>query len=151
MLGKLLRLIIPARWRPITYLENHAYRHSGGRVHSGMFKGMRYIPHAYFSAYIPKLLGTYERELTAAIDAAVAAKPELVVDVGAAEGYYAVGLALRLPGTKVVAFEMAPKAQELLRKMVEMNGVQGQVEIRGRCDRPDLQELITRHPRALVI
>ena len=35
-------------------------------VHTGPFKGMRYIPHAAHvqsSAYCPKLLGTHQREL----------------------------------------------------------------------------------------
>jgi hypothetical protein len=112
---------------------------------------MRYIPKSYFSAYIPKLLGIYEREVYAAVDRACAARPDLVVDIGAAEGYYAVGLALRLPQTKVVAFEMMDEARALLGQMSAANGVQDRVELRGRCDRGDLDDLLTRHPQSLVI
>jgi hypothetical protein len=146
-----IRKVVPARWRPVTYLEQHAYKNTGGRVHDGPFKGMRYIEHSYFSAYIPKILGMYEREVNPAIERAIAASPELVIDIGAAEGYYAVGLAMRLPAAKVIAFEMAEKGQALLRTMAEMNGVADHVEVRGRCDRPDLQALLEQHPRALVV
>lgn len=151
MIANAIRKVVPARWRPIKYLEQHAFRNAGGRIHDGPFKGMRYIEDSYFSAYIPKVLGMYEREVNPALERAVAAGPPLVIDVGAAEGYYAVGLALRLPNARVVAFEMSEKAQQFLRKMSEMNGVTDRVEVRGRCDRGDLQALLAEHPRAFVV
>ena len=57
------------------------------------------------------MLGTYEKELNSVIEEACAAHPSLIVDVGAAEGYYACGMALRNPQARVVAFEMQAKGR----------------------------------------
>ena len=73
---------------------------AGGRVFSGPFKGMQFIDESFENAFIPKILGIYERELHPAVEAAIALTPRLVVDIGTAEGYYAVGIARRLPTRK---------------------------------------------------
>ncbi len=76
-------------------------------VQSGPFKGM-ILPdeHSWGSGdVVPKLLGTYEQELHMSLELAIARKPEVVFNVGAAEGYYAVGLARRLPEATVFAFD----------------------------------------------
>jgi hypothetical protein len=44
----------------------------------------------------PKFLGTYERELYSVIERAIELAPRYVLNIGCAEGFYAVGLALRL-------------------------------------------------------
>ena len=78
---------------------------------------MRYVQVSHGSAYIPKLLGIYERELAPYIERAVAWQPRLVVELGAAEGYYAVGMARRLPRAHVVAFEMVAENRDWVREM----------------------------------
>jgi hypothetical protein len=100
---------------------------------------MRYVDASIGSAYLPKLLGTYERELAYLIEQVCANPPGLIVDLGAAEGYYAVGLALRNSHARVIAFEQDIAGREALRKMARLNGVADQVEIRGRCEAADLQ------------
>lgn len=151
MLAKFLRWVIPARWRPIGYLENLVREKTGRRVVQGPFAGMRYIDHSYFSAYMPKLLGIYEKELNACVEAACDLKPDLIVDIGAAEGYYAVGLALRNPQTPVVAFEMQPAGREALLEMVRLNEVEGRVDIRGKCEPGDLQNVLASAQKPLVV
>src|SRR6478672_6897407 len=65
-------------------------------VQHGPFKGMKYPGvNSVGSALIPKLLGSYERELHPLIDSICAGQYDQVVDIGCAEGYYAVGLAMR--------------------------------------------------------
>ena len=66
-------------------------------VLNGPFRGMKYLSRAYCSAVLPKLLGTYECELIPAIDRLARSDADRIVDIGAAEGYYAVGLALKVP------------------------------------------------------
>jgi hypothetical protein len=95
----------------------------GLQVSGGPFAGLRY-PDATATSLIPKLLGAYERELHASIEAAVRDEPELIVNVGAADGYYAVGLAKRCPAATVYAFEADPKARELLARVAAANGTQ---------------------------
>src|SRR5947209_6694984 len=119
MIANLIRKIIPARFRPIGYLERLVSTHTNGCVNDGPFAGTRYIHGAVGSAYVPKLLGIYERELNARIEHACALKFPLIVDIGAAEGYYAIGLARRNPQARVLAFEMEAKGQSALKHMAE--------------------------------
>lgn len=65
----------------------------GGVILSGPFKGLMYPRESVGSAWAPKLLGTYESELSPTIERIVSGGYRSVVDIGAAEGYYAVGLA----------------------------------------------------------
>ncbi len=97
---------MPARWRPIGYLNHLAQSRTADRVRAGPFAGMRYVDTSVGSCFIPKLLGTYERELASKVEWICRQQPELVVDIGAAEGYYAIGLAMRIPAARVVAFEL---------------------------------------------
>jgi hypothetical protein len=82
---------------------------------------------------IPKLAGTYECELAGVIERIVARAPRTVIDVGAAEGYYAVGLATRLPTARIVAYEMETPLHALVRRLAEANGVASRLDLRGAC------------------
>ncbi|WZO98667.1 hypothetical protein EP7_000253 [Isosphaeraceae bacterium EP7] len=104
------------------------------RVAQGPFRGMRPIAAAYCSEFLPKLVGTYEREIAPAIEAICAAGCDRIVDIGAAEGYYAVGMAMRNPDALVVGFEMNPSARYYLRQLAERNEVSARLQIRGTCD-----------------
>jgi hypothetical protein len=92
-----------------------------GVVWSGPFRGMRYIDYSFCSALMPKLIGIYEKELHAAVEDLIAWCPDVVVDIGAAEGYYAVGLARRLPESTVVAFEADDGARQQLSQLAGLN------------------------------
>src|SRR5437660_11467263 len=105
MIAALIRRALPERLRPIGYLTQLVRASTANQVRQGPFAGMRYIDRAIGSAYLPKLLGTYECELAAIIEEVCARGPRLIIDLGAAEGYYAVGLALRNPQARVVGFE----------------------------------------------
>ena len=80
-------------------------------------------PDAHGSMLLPKLVGSYEAELVAVIGAVVAAHPPVVVDLGAAEGYYAVGLARALPNAEVHAFELDEQARRACQRLADLNGV----------------------------
>lgn len=70
-----------------------------------------------------KLLGTYEREVNQCIEQACALNFPLIVDIGAAEAYYAVGLAGRNPDARVIAFETEKRRKAALRQMKQLNQV----------------------------
>jgi len=106
----------------------------GSKVMQGPFAGMRYISNAVGSAYWPKWMGIYERELTPVIDEICSRPFERIVDVGAAEGFYAIGFALRYRGAQVVAFEADPEGQRLIGELARVNDVEAQVSILGFCD-----------------
>jgi len=50
-----------------------------------------------------KILGCYEAEITPAVEEAISRNYRTMLDVGCAEGYYAVGLARGVPGSVVYA------------------------------------------------
>ena len=151
MIADLIRRLIPKRFRPIGYIEHLVAGRTGGRVNRGPFAGMKYISAAVGSAYVPKLLGIYERELAQTIEGACACRFTLIIDIGAAEGYYAVGLALRNREARVVAFEMERKGRQALKEMLRINHVDSRVEIRGKCELGDLEIILQNEPRSLIL
>jgi len=112
---------------------------------------MRYVDNSIGSAYLPKLLGIYERELAPRVEEACARRPALIVDIGAAEGYYAIGLARRNPQAAVVAFEMEEAGRGALVEMARLNEVAGRVRICGKCEPDDLQTALAQAVSPLVI
>ena len=72
-----------------------------------------------------KCLGCYEEELHPHIEAQIARleKGAKIVDLGCAEGYYAIGLARRLPLSVIYGVDIAKKSLAILRKAAALNGV----------------------------
>ena len=109
------------------------------RVQQGLFEGMVYPRAAsHGSALVPKLLGTYEIELAPVIEGWRDCGFPVIVDVGCAEGYYAVGLARMFPNAVVQAFDSAAEARAMCRQTSEANGVAGRMHIHGECGRDEL-------------
>ena len=112
------------------------------KVTGGPFQGMEYGKTSSFcSAYYPKILGTYEMELIPAINAFLDKGYRHIVDVGAAEGFYAVGFALKSPESEIIAYEQSPRARKQLGILARINGVQDSIEIRERCEQSDMMSL----------
>jgi hypothetical protein len=112
-----------------------------GQIASGPFKGMKYINSAAGSCLAPKIAGTYERELAVVIRGLKLDTYDAIVDIGAAEGYYAVGLARMLSktSTRVFAFDSDPIARQLLAQLAEINQVTDRIESREYCSHETLQ------------
>ena len=106
---------------------------SGYKVLSGPFKGM---PFRYPQMEYAMLLGTWEKELSEIWNRVLAKDFELMVDVGAAEGYYAVGMMFRKKGARVIAYEMEDHVRSNLEALRSLNEVK--LDIRGKCDLDDL-------------
>jgi len=151
MISNFLRQCIPERFRPIGYLVHMTQTRTGCTVLQGPFKGMHYAEDSQGSAYIPKLLGIYERELSSIIEEIISKTPKSIVDIGAAEGYYAIGLARRLPNTKIVAFEMEAKGSEKLLMMAEANEVNDRIELHGKCEVDCLESAINSNASSVII
>lgn len=112
------------------------------KVIGGPFQGMEYGKTSSFcSAYYPKILGTYEMELIPVINEYLEKGYCHIVDIGAADGFYAVGFALKSPKSKIIAYEQSPRARKQLGILARTNGVQDSIEIRERCERRDMMSL----------
>lgn len=120
-------------------------------VRSGPFAGMHYIHDTMSGGYAPKVLGIYERELHPTILRLKTLGIRQVINIGAADGYYAVGLCRLFPDLQVVAYETEPRGREYVRQMAEINGVATRIEVRGECGLPALQEILTAPAESLVL
>jgi hypothetical protein len=106
---------------------------SKDRVLSGPFQGMAFN---YPQLEYAMLLGTWEIELSRVWKQILSRDFPLMIDIGAAEGYYAVGMAHSKQGTRVVAYEMEDRARRNLEIIKTLNGAS--LDIRGKCELTDL-------------
>lgn len=104
-----------------------------GEIQSGPFLGMHYVEKAIGSKLIPKLLGCYECELWPVMELICTQSTLNIIDVGAAEGYYAVGLLFRMPSTRCFAFESQESGRELMAALARKNSVDNRLTIGGHC------------------
>ncbi|UPJ74478.1 hypothetical protein [Bradyrhizobium sp. 187] len=122
-------------------------------IRAGPFAGMRYIRYSAGSLLGAKIFGTYETEIGHWFSEAIAGKKnDLFIDVGAAEGYYAVGMARACPDIPVHAFDINPSAQQMAGDLARANQVSQRVSIGGRCTPEQLETLLAdaRNPLLLV-
>lgn len=120
-------------------------------VRAGFMKGLKYTSFlSHGSSIFPKLAGTYESELTDILLQLVGNNYTNIIDVGCAEGFYAVGLAKRFKDTKVYAFDTSETAQKLCREMAELNNVSDRVEVENICT-PNYLEFLVQGHRSLII
>jgi len=108
-------------------------QHYGATVLKGPFTGMTYVPSLLTRHITPKLLGSYESELHGVLDGIFESEYHQIVDIGCAEGYYAVGFAMRFPGVQVHAFDTDPLARKLCSEMAHANNVADQITVEGEC------------------
>jgi hypothetical protein len=134
-LAAALRLL--AKWRAAV-ITNTLVTRSGTTVLSGPFQGMQYGVRPAEGSASSRLLGVYEASLAPMIEEIIARAYPLVVDIGCAEGFYAEGLARRMPSSRILARDDSLKAQDLCRRLAQMNGVEDRVEVGGRMDHFDL-------------
>jgi len=146
----------PMRWvsMPRWYLAlAYIRRVADGRVLSGPFAGMRLelspVSSRHLLGYV---LGTQELELRDAVESIVRRGYATIINIGAADGYYAIGLARRLPSAEVVGFEALTEHHAPLRRAARANGVAARFRLEGFCDPAGLKrELESARQPALVI
>jgi len=146
-----LRHLIPRHLRPYNYLQSLITEAVRDGIVSGPFQGMSYVDQAVCGSLYPKLLGTYERELHPIILEIMKIGIRTVIDIGAAEGYYACGLARRLPDAKIIAFEADLKGRYLLERNIALNCLEDRVTVRGFCDAPLLTGALERANQPVLI
>lgn len=137
--SELERELDDARLDPGLWVARRVADELGLAVRSGPFAGLRYVEAAVTAPHLAdclpaKLLGCYERELHPAFERLLESGFSTIVNVGAAEGYYAVGLALRAPASTVYAFEIDEGRRELCEELARVNGVAARVVTGGECD-----------------
>ncbi len=145
-LNDILRLL--AKWRA-NIVTNTLQKKSGQKVLSGPFKDMIYSAAASEGSTSARLLGAYEAALHPIIEKITKRGYKQIIDVGCAEGYYAVGLAMRMPAARVIARDLNPDARTKCAQLASANGVSAQIEIGGEMGHGDF-DICTR-AKTLVI
>jgi hypothetical protein len=112
------------------------------KVLTGPFRGMKYpFARSHGSTLLPKLLGSYESELHPILEEMLQNKYTEIVDIGCAEGFYAVGLALRFADAAVHAFDTDATARRLCCELGMANGIEGRLRIGEFCDQSTLRSI----------
>jgi precorrin-6B methylase 2 len=121
------------------------------KVKYGPFAGMIYAERKSLgSALVGKLLGCYEKELHPLIDKISNNNYSEIVDIGCAEGYYAVGFGRKFTSARVFAYDTNDEAISLCEKMAATNGLKNRLNIGGFCA-PDTLMKLPLTSRSLII
>ena len=101
----------------------------------GPFAGTRLASMNHWSAADrgSMLLGMYEKEVLAEL-VRLSDERDVLVDVGAADGYYAIGSLMGGLVDHALCFELDPDGQGMIRLQAELNGVQDSVTVLGAAD-----------------
>lgn len=101
------------------------FEHTHGQVQTGPFRGMSIAPYRSWGDgdISSKLLGLYEDELHDAVAQALTTLPDHIVNIGCAEGYYAVGMG-RVAQCELTVCDTDARALEAVRINAQANGVE---------------------------
>ncbi len=129
--------------RRIGPINDEYVRRHGLEVRRGPFAGMHYMPgQEHISGLlISRLVGSYEHQIYPWIAEWIAGDFDVVIDVGCAEGFYAVGLALAMPRVVVHAYDTYEPARRDCAELARINGVQDRVVIGSECSASTLAEV----------
>lgn len=127
------------RVNPVGRLTRQHVSRYGLTVRRGPFEGLRYPAAAVARTafLIPKLVGTYERQLHDVFEGAGAGST--FVDIGCSDGFYCVGFARLHPGARVIGFETDRVERRIAVQMAELNDVA--VQWRGTAGPDDIAAL----------
>ncbi len=109
----------------------------------GPFEGMRYIPEASGSQLLPKILGSYEEPLHEWIGSILNNyEYTTIIDVGCAEGYYAVGLSRAKSRPRVIGFDIDEVALAHAKKLAELNASDRSIVFQKKFDNTSLKKIL---------
>lgn len=122
---------------PVTLVEakrqvsDWLYGHTQGFVQSGPFMGMKVLDKTSWpdTHLAPILLGCYEEELHGVLEQHIRRlgsfeRPARIAVVGCAEGYYAIGLKLRMRSATVYGVDKDNAALSVMAEAAQVNGVE---------------------------
>jgi hypothetical protein len=117
-------------------VSREVFEMMGGEVRYGPLKGLRLSDDAWWGApdKASMLLGLYEQELLTVLCTKPLTARSNFIDIGAADGYYAIGLVMAGFYKKSFCFEISEKGRETIKYNAGVNGVASQVEVFGKAD-----------------
>ncbi len=121
-------------------------------VRNGLFKGLKYPAfEAAGSAVFPKFIGSYESELIPLFRQIIDGHYDTILDIGSAEGYYANGLSMVMPGATVYAYDVDERARTICRQIATLNHLDGRVIVGEKMDAAGLANFDFTNKKAFVL
>lgn len=118
------------------------FKEEGTKVLNGPFKGLSYILESHGSHLYSKLLGSYEEQIYGWIDDIEKKNYDLILDIGCAEGYYAVGFAYKGYAKKIIGYDTEEKAIKLAKYLASSNILKSELILENRvCTHDEITEL----------
>lgn len=111
-------------------------------VKYGPFKGLKLAADSWWgsSDRAAILLGLYEQEILCSLKQ-IPSNYKTFIDLGAADGYYGIGVLINEMFEKSYCFELSTKGQNVIRQNSVLNGVADKVEVRGIAKKDFYKEL----------
>jgi len=115
----------------------------GGEVKYGPFKGLKLDKETWWGRLDlgSQCLGLYEKELLQQIEAITENKYQTFIDIGAADGYYAIGMLKSKKVKKTICFEQAQKGRDAIFSKYHINGSVGELTVHGEASMNSLSKL----------
>ena len=111
-------------------------------VLNGPFRGLKYPEFkSRSSSLYSKLIGSYEMELHHVIKQMINEEFDQIINMGCAEGYYAVGLAISLPNVDIYAYDIDSEARKLTLEMASINGVSDRVFVKKKIESSSFKKI----------
>ena len=113
------------------------------KIYSGIYKGMHLSPskswdkHDSASIY----LGVYEKHIQEKLYE-LGSKYKVFIDIGAADGYHAIGLLKSGAVKKSICFEISQKGQNTIKKNAILNKIENNIEIYGEANHQSLKNVL---------
>lgn len=140
-------------WQRKGELLDLIYERTEGKVYQGPFKGMSIVRKYSWGDgdTAGKLLGIYENELYPAINHLTKELDfDLVLNIGCAEGYYGLGVAINLPNTLCALFDINPTAIAICRENARANNINN-VQFNTDCSVENIRSYLKTSKRPFVI
>jgi hypothetical protein len=132
-------------------LGKKVWEHYGGEIAYGLFKGVKINNRSDWSGAKdigPKVFGLYENQILRWIQQK---KFDLFIDVGAADGYYALGILSSKIASRAVTFEISVNDREITKASAIINNVDDKIFIKGEATSSEIIEVLKSCNNGLII
>lgn len=121
-------------------------------VRYGPFAGLKLSPNPWWglSDRASMLLGLYEKDVLEQLTK-LPDNYKTFIDLGAADGYYGIGLLVNNTFQKSICYEMSDAGRETIKKNAALNNVADKVEIRGIATKDFYKEILELELKQSVI
>ena len=125
----------------------------GHQVAYGTFKGMKLSKNTYWSKndIITHILGVYEKHVLKKIIEFSKKGNYPFIDIGAADGYFAIGMAFSETFKKIYAFEIDEEGRRSLNRNIENNLCKDKVVVDIEANFETLKDIVDKNKSAVIL